>query len=202
MKARIVLSVAVAALGLTLAGAADQKFKVGDAGGMKVAQTFSFTSEAQFENFTGQTHKVTGAINFDPVKRTGSGKIEVDLGSVDTGIAMRNEHLQSDMWFNTAKFPKATFETTTVKHVKGDEYQVTGKLTLHGVTRTITTTATVRYLPESDATRKAMFMGNVVDLKCRFQVKLADYGIMIPDMAKGKVAETIAVNLNVFGYTG
>lgn len=195
----------IAAIGLSLAShtaAQTKNFTVGSGGGMKVAQTFTFDSEAQFENFTGQTHKVTGMIKFDPKAKTGNGRLEIDLASIDTGIPLRNEHLRGEMWFNTAKHPKAIFETTSVKHKAGDKYEVTGKLTIHGVTKTVKTECIVRYLPQSDATKKAMFAGDVVNLKTAFNVRLADFGVMIPGPAKGKVAETIAVKVNVFGFTG
>lgn len=202
MKTKLFTSVALGALLVSSAFAQNKTFNIGNGGGMKVAQVFSFDSEAQFENFTGQTHKVSGAINFDPATKKGKGKITVDLGSIDTGIPLRNEHLQGEMWFNTAKFPTAVFETTDVKHKSGDAYTVTGKLTLHGVTKTVKADCTVKYLKESDATKKAMFKGDVLNVKTSFKIKLADFGVMIPDMTKGKVAETITVRLNVFGYTG
>lgn len=202
MNTRQLTTLALAAVTITGAFAQTQKFTFGNAGGMKVAQTFTFDSEADFENFTGQTHKITGNLSFDPVKHTGSGKIIVDLASVDTGIALRNEHLRSEMWFNTAKFPQAVFQTTSVKHKTGDTYTISGKLSMHGVTKTVSTTATVRYLKASAATKKAMFSGNVVNVKAAFKVRLADYGVTIPSMAKGKVAETITVRINAFGMTG
>jgi len=189
-------------LGASLAGAQERTFKIGNAGGMKVSQVFTIDSDADFENFTGQTHDVSGTISFDPSAKKGGGKIVVNLAALDTGIAMRNEHFRGDMWLNTAKFPAAAFEATGVRHLSGDKYEVTGKLTVHGVTRTIKTQATVRYLKESEATRKAMFMGDVVQLKTQFPIKLADFGVMIPDMAKGKVAETVQARLTVFAYSG
>lgn len=199
---KLTTTLALGALLLATAHAQSQTFKIGDAGAMRVAQTFSFDSDAQFENFTGQTHRVTGAINFNPTTRTGSGRIVVDLASLDTGIALRNEHLRNDSWLHTAKYPTAIFETTEVKHKTGETYEVTGKLTLHGVTKVIKTESTVKYIKESDATRRAMFKGNVVNVKTTFKIKLADYGIRIPGPAQGKVAETITAKLNVFGYTG
>lgn len=202
MRIKTIASVALAALTISSALAQNMKFTVGNAGGMKVSQTFTVDSDADFENFTGQTHKVSGMINFDPKSQTGGGKITVDLVSIDTGIALRNEHLRSDMWFNTEKYPEAVFETTSVKHKSSDKYEVAGRLTIHGVTKTIKTECTVRYIKQNEATKRAMFMGDVVNLKTSFKVKLADFGVMIPDMAKGKVAETITVKLNVFGYTG
>ena len=202
MNIKIISNLALAGLIVTGSIAQVQKFTVGNAGGMKVSQVFTFDNDAEFENFTGQTHKVSGSINFDPAHARGSGRIAVDLSSIDTGIALRNEHLRGGMWLNTDKFPEAVFETTSVKHGTGAKYLVAGKLTLHGITRAISADATVRYVKESDATRRAMFMGNVVNVKTSFKVDLADYGIMIPDMVKGKVANTITVHLNVFGYTG
>ena len=192
----------LAALMITSALAHNMKFTVGNAGGMKASQVFTFDSDADFENFTGLTHKVTGSINFDPKTGNGGGRIVVDIASIDTGIALRNEHLQSDMWFNAEKFPQAVFEATSVKRKGGDKYEITGKLTVHGVTKTIKTEAAAKYIKENEATRKAMFVGDVINLKTSFKVKLADFGVMIPGPAKGKVAETITVKLNVFGYTG
>lgn len=186
----------------TAKGRGTGKFKVGEAGGMKVAQTAVFASDADFENFTGQTHGVTGTLFFDPATKTGSGKVVVDLGGLDTGIPMRNEHLRSEMWLNTGKFPQAVFETTKVKHRSGDEFDVEGKLTIHGVTRTVNARAKVRYMPESDATKKAMFMGDVLNVKTSFKIKLSDYGVKIPEMAAGKVSNEVGITLNVFGYTG
>lgn len=202
MKFKTVATLAMLAASFTSALAQKQTFKIGNAGGMKVAQVFTVDSDADFENFTGQTHDVTGSVTFDPSAKTGSGKIVINLASLDTGIALRNEHMRSEMWMDTEKFPNATFETTSVRHLKGDKYEVSGKLTLRGVTRNLKTQVTVRYLKESESTRKAMFMGNVVQIKTEFPIKLAEFGVKIPDMAKGKVADTVKARLTVFAYSG
>ena len=202
MNAKTLTLASALLIGASFANAQVKEFKVGNAGGMKVSQVFTVDSDAQFENFTGQTHNVEGSIKFDPAKKGGSGRIDVDLTSLDTGIALRNEHLRSEMWFNTEKYPEATFEATGVHHKRGDLYEVTGKLTLHGVTKTIKANCVVRYIKESEATRKAMFKGDVLQVKTDFAIRLADFGVMIPDMAKGKVAETIQAHLNVFAQSG
>lgn len=202
MKPTQLIAIAAVAAVSTVAMAQTKTFKVGEAGGMKVSQTFTVESKADFENFVGQTHKVSGSLKFDPTAKTASGKIVVDVASIDTGIPMRNEHMRSDMWMNAEKFPTATFETTSVKHKTGDTYSVKGKLTVHGVTREINTEANIKYIKESEATRKAMFMGDVARLTCNFKVNLKDYGIMIPEMAGGKVAPIMDMRLDVFAYTG
>ena len=202
MKANHFITVAALAVLGTTTMAQTKNFKIGEAGGMKVSQTFTVESKADFENFVGQTHKVGGTLKFDPVAKTASRKITVDIASIDTGIPMRNEHLRSDMWMDAQKHPTATFETISVKHKSGDTYAVKGKLTVHGVTREISTDANIKYIKESEATRKAMFMGDLARVTCNFKVNLKDYGIMIPEMAGGKVAPTMDMRLDVFAYTG
>lgn len=189
---------------LALAGlghAQSKQFTVGDVEGRKVAQRFTVESDADFENFIGQTHRVSGWMKFDPTTKRGLGKLTVDLASIDTGIEMRNEHMRAEGWLNTTAFPKAVFETTQVEHKSGETFRVTGKLTLKGVTKTITTEATVKYLPESEATRK-VFKGDVLRVRTSFPVKLSDYGVSVPERSKGKVAEVVTIRLDVFGVTG
>lgn len=200
-KINVFATIALALVG-GIASAGPIDFKIGNAGGMKVSQVFAIDNDAAFENFTGQTHNVQGSIAFDPQSHKGGGKITVDLSSIDTGIAMRNEHMRGEMWLNTAKFPTATFETTQVRYLGADRYRVSGKLTLHGVTRPVSTEATVKYIKQSEATKKAMFTGDVLQLKTDFSVKLSDFGVMIPDMVQGKVSDTLHARLVVFGYSG
>ena len=61
----------------------------------------------------------------------------IDVASVDTGMPQRDTHLKSPDFFDTAKYPTATFKSTGV-HKSGDGYDVVGDLTLHGVTRSVT----------------------------------------------------------------
>jgi len=79
---------------------------------------------------------------------------------------------------------------------------VTGRLTFHGVTRTISTDVEARRIRESAQSRAARFKGDVVRVKGQFRLRLSDYGVKIPDMAKGKVAEVVTIRFDVFGQTG
>lgn len=181
----------------TLAVAAPAKFSiVGDK--LEYRNLATVESTTEFETFTGKTTKVSGDFTFDPAKKTGSGTIVVDMASLDTGIPSRNDHLRSAGWLDTDKYPNATFKTTKVANVKGDDYNVTGQFTLHGVTKTVTSNAKVKYRAESADTKKAGFAGNVAHVFARFNVKLSDYGIKIPDIAKGKVQETVTVTVSAY----
>ena len=64
-------------------------------------------------------------------------KATVNVLSVDTGEAARDKHLNSPDFFDTAKFPTATFTSTKIAKTGGG-YDVMGDLTLHGVTKPVT----------------------------------------------------------------
>ncbi len=186
---------------LLLTAGANAQTKTFKVGAFDARQIATVESDTDFETFTGRTHKVTGQFQFDPSKRTGSGYLAVDLNTVDTGIAARDEHMRSPQWLDTAKFPQTKFEASKVRHLGGDNYEITGKLTLHGVTRDIRTRARVRYLAASDLTRSKGFKGDILHVQGKVNVKLADYGVNMPAIAKGKVAETVTLTVSAFGTT-
>ena len=73
---------------------------------------------------------------------------------------------------------------------------------MHGVTKTITVRATIRERNESEASRKAGFKGDVLQLKVKFKVKLSDYGVMIPKMAAAKVNDEVTISVTTYAQTG
>lgn len=79
-----------------------------------------------------------GTFTFDE-KNPSADKVNVTLNtnSVDTNHAERDKHLRSADFLNVAKFPQATFKSTAVK-ADGDALDVTGDLTLNGVTKPVT----------------------------------------------------------------
>jgi len=63
--------------------------------------------------------------------------VTINTNSVDTNHAERDKHLRSAEFLNVAKFAQATFVSTGVKK-DGDELDITGNLTLNGVTKPVT----------------------------------------------------------------
>ena len=63
---------------------------------------------------------------------------QVETASIDTRNKLRDAHLRSAAFFGVKKYPTITFTSTHVEHAGGQDYKVTGNLTLHGVTRPIT----------------------------------------------------------------
>ncbi|WP_246942530.1 YceI family protein [Bacillus pinisoli] len=66
---------------------------------------------------------------------TASISFSVDLASVNTRNADRDNHLRSADFFDVEQFPTLTFTSTSIEKTDEDEYNVTGDVTLHGVTR-------------------------------------------------------------------
>ncbi|SMC69287.1 YceI family protein [Pedobacter africanus] len=61
----------------------------------------------------------------------------VDVNSITTGVDMRDNHLKTDDFFNAEKFPAMTFEGSSFKKLKGNNYALNGKLTIRDVTKDV-----------------------------------------------------------------
>ncbi|AEA85946.1 YceI family protein [Stutzerimonas stutzeri] len=90
-----------------------------------------------------------GSFSFDAAKPEQS-KVNVTLktASVDTNHAERDKHLRSDDFLNVAKHPTATFESTSVKSTGEGTADITGNLTLNGVTKPVVIAA--KFIGEGD----------------------------------------------------
>ena len=98
----------------------------------------------------GTFNKFSSQLRFDPAApQTGSATIEVDLASIDTGSAEGDEEAARKTWFNTKDFPAARFESTSVKALEGNKYEVAGKLTIKGTTKDVVVPATFK--PQGDS---------------------------------------------------
>ncbi|WP_330459998.1 YceI family protein [Streptomyces sp. NBC_00820] len=84
-----------------------------------------------FTDFTGTLH-LDGS---DPAKSTAT--LDVQMDSIDTGNADRDGHLKSADFFKTDEFPVMTFRSTKAEHLGGDDYRITGDLSILGVTKPI-----------------------------------------------------------------
>lgn len=185
---------------LMTAQAAPVQFKINPA--LDARQSALISSKTDFEDFVGRTNKLQGTITFDPKAKTGTGTISLDGATIDTGIALRNEHMRGEYWLNFDKDPQVQFTASKVTHLKNNNYQVEGKLKLHGVTKMIRTVAEVKYLPASPTTASAGFKGDVISLKTKFNIKLSDYGVKIPEQAAAKVNNTLGIQISVIADSG
>lgn len=57
--------------------------------------------------------------------------------SINTQVDQRDDHLRSSDFFNVEQFPAMTFKSTSIKKLKGGNYELTGNLTIHGTTKQV-----------------------------------------------------------------
>src|SRR5260370_22717890 len=87
----------------------------------------------------GRFHALRGHLHIDEQNPANSWvEAEVDAASIDTHNKLRDAHLRSAAFFAVKQYPTITFQSTSVEHAGGQNYQVTGNLTMHGVTKPIT----------------------------------------------------------------
>ncbi|MEU1052671.1 YceI family protein [Streptomyces sp. NPDC005876] len=102
--------------------------------------TLGFTARhAMVTNVKGKFLEFSGTLRLDgadPARSTAS--LDVVMDSIDTGSADRDGHLKSADFFATDKFPAMTFRSTGAEALGGDDYRITGDLTILGTTRPLT----------------------------------------------------------------
>jgi polyisoprenoid-binding protein YceI len=85
----------------------------------------------------GHFGKMSGTVNFDPADPTAAKVVaEVDIASIDTRNAKRDDHLRGADFFEVEKFPTMKFESTNIEKA-GMGLKMTGNLTLKGVTKEV-----------------------------------------------------------------
>jgi polyisoprenoid-binding protein YceI len=90
-------------------------------------------------NVTGQFRDFDVNILIDRTNPAASSvDFTIQAASIDTGAPSRDEHLRSPDFFEVAKYPTITFKSTAVAPKTKDTFDVTGDLTMHGVTKRIT----------------------------------------------------------------
>jgi polyisoprenoid-binding protein YceI len=86
----------------------------------------------------GRFSDFSGSIAFDPAQPERSTvALTIRATSIDTNQADRDAHLRSDDFFSVERFPTLTFTSTKVAPLGGGQYDVTGDLTIRGITKSI-----------------------------------------------------------------
>jgi polyisoprenoid-binding protein YceI len=92
----------------------------------------------------GHFKKFEGQINFDAAKPAASKvAFTVDIASATLGSPETDAELPKAVWFNTAKFPQATFASSGFKTLGVGKYEVTGKLSIKGQSRDVVVPVTM-----------------------------------------------------------
>ncbi|MEV7322199.1 YceI family protein [Streptomyces sp. NPDC093970] len=121
--------------------------------------------KGSFEQFEGTLH-LDGS---NPAKSTAS--LDIVMDSITTGSADRDGHLKSADFFKTDEFPKMTFRSTKAEALGGDDYRITGDLTILGVTKPVTIDL------EFNGAAKDPFGNERVGFEGKAEIKRSDWGV-------------------------
>jgi polyisoprenoid-binding protein YceI len=92
----------------------------------------------------GRFSDFNGTIEYDEENLEGSlVNVEVNAASIDTNEPDRDTHLRSADFFDVEHNPVLTFRSTEIQRHSADRFAVTGDLTIHGVTRSVTLETTL-----------------------------------------------------------
>ena len=129
MKPRSIFSlISLACAGLLASGSAYAQQKL-----IPAQSDIAFTTKQMGVPLEGHFKKFDALISFDTAKPDAA-KIAftVDTGSATLGAPESDAELPKATWFNIAKFPQASFQSSSVKSLGGGKYQINGKLTIKG----------------------------------------------------------------------
>jgi polyisoprenoid-binding protein YceI len=131
-------------------------------------------SHLGFSSPAAQFAQGTGTLEFDqadPAKA--SVTVTIPLDSLHTGVPALDDHFRSEDFFETSKFPTATFRSTRVERGAAmGQLKVTGNLTLHGVTKPVTLQVTVVKVGVNPRTNLA-----TVGFDATTMLKRSDFGL-------------------------
>lgn len=135
----------------------------------------------------GSFKKFSGAIEWAGQPEKSRVSITIDADSIETDTADLTKHLKTADFFDVAKFPQATFQSTEIKPggAGGATHTVTGNLTLHGVTKAVTFPATINASPGS------------ITVQANFAINRKDFGINYAGAADNLIRDDVLLKLDV-----
>jgi polyisoprenoid-binding protein YceI len=138
----------------------------------------------------GRFDEFNGSFVIDPDPAKCSFEMSIKTESVDTNNKQRDTHLRSGDFFNAKQFPEITFKSTSVKPIDGG-YEVTGDLTLHGLTKSVTLPLKGGKTIEFPKGRGVYHTGYTAD----FVIKRTDFEIAkaVGDMLGDEIAVSIGI---------
>ena len=118
--------------------------------------------------FYGRFNDVTGMIALSG--DTPSFDVSIAIDSVDSSNERLDSHLMSPDFFNAVEFPTMSFKSSSVQSVSDNKYEVTGEITMHGVTKPIT--VNMEKTGHVDGRR-----GEMVGFETEFELTRSEFGM-------------------------
>lgn len=118
--------------------------------------------------------------------------MNVKTASVDTGNTGRDNHLKNADFFDARQYPEIKFTSTAIKKTAEDRFDLTGDLTLHGVTKSIT--AKLEHVGSSNMGRFGPRRGFLAT----FKIKRSDFGMNYL-VSEGAVGDEVSLTISLEG---
>ena len=159
-------------------------------------------SNAQFSvrhlgisNVQGEFTKLTGTVNLDDQDISKSTvTASIDVNSLDTRQPHRDDDLKTDHFFDAAKYPTITFQSTKIWSTGDGTAKMTGNLTLHGVTKEVTFDVT-------GPTKVIQVMGTRRGASATTKINRQDFGMvfMSNSLPGGDqmIGDTVTITLDI-----
>lgn len=132
-----------------------------------------------FKAFTGAVDLVENELTKSRIR------VDLEMATVFTDSEKLTGHLQSPDFFGVEVMPQARFVSTAIAQQQGNKYDVTGELTLHGVTKSITFPA---HITMSDTQ---------LDAAAEFTINRKDFGIVYPGKPDDLISDDVQVTLEI-----
>ena len=141
----------------------------------------------------GRFNVVRGELHIDEQQPANSWVVaEAEAASLNTNNEQRDAHLRSADFFETEKYPLITFKSTKVEPVGGQEYKVSGALTIHGITKAVTFEA------EYHGQNAHPMLGVRAGLSAKAKINRKDFGLTYGTMVEaGQVVVGETVNIEI-----
>ena len=141
-------------------------------------------------DFYGAFKDISGTVMFDPADASKSTvELTVPVESIDTRSEKRDQHLKSPDFFNAKQFPTITFKSNKIEG-SGDNFKISGDLTVHGVTKPIT--ADFKRGPDGKGGQGKTIGGG----EARFTIKRSDYDM---NFMIGPLGDEVEIILSLEG---
>jgi len=161
----------------------------------KVHSDVGFQIRHLVSKVRGRFTDYEGTILVDKAKPEASSvELKIKAASIDTGNENRDKDLRSPNFFEVEKYPEITFKSTKITPKGGDRYDVTGTLTMHGVSKEVT--LPVAFLGFVSAGR----MGDRAGFETSITLNRKDYGIVWNrplDVGGTILGDDVLVSINV-----
>jgi polyisoprenoid-binding protein YceI len=135
----------------------------------------------------GSFQKFSGEIDYTGDPTTSRVSFTADTNSITADDPKLTEHLKTADFFDVAKYPQAKFESTAIRAGgdKGASHTVTGNLTLHGVTKSISFPATITAAADG------------ITVNSDFSINRKDFGINYAGAADNLIRDDVVMKLTI-----